>query len=198
MKIIGISCSPRQGQTTYQALDQCLLAVRETDQTMETQLIELAGLDIRPCSACDQCKKGMKCSIDDDFHTLIPTLADDQVAAMVIGTPVYFGSVTAQCKAFLDRCVLLARNGQRFRNRLLGALAVGKVRHGGHELAIQTIMAAGLCHDMICVNGGHYACHFGAALWSGPNADIKEDNPGIQDARELGRRLAQLARRFPA
>ncbi|MBN2211840.1 MAG: flavodoxin family protein [Sedimentisphaerales bacterium] len=192
MKIIGICCSPRRGQTTCKALEQCLLAARETDQNIETQLIELAGLDIKPCIACDQCKKEMKCSIDDDFNTLIPALADDEVAAMVIGTPVYFGSVTAQCKAFLDRCVLLARNGQKFRNRLLGALAVGKVRHGGHELAIQTIHAAGFCHDMICVNGGHHACHFGAALWSGPHANIEDDDLGIQDARELGKRMAQL------
>jgi multimeric flavodoxin WrbA len=47
MKILGISCSPRQGQTTYKALGNCLESARKVDKSIETELIELAGLDNR-------------------------------------------------------------------------------------------------------------------------------------------------------
>jgi multimeric flavodoxin WrbA len=59
MKILGICCSPRQGQATYKAMQVCLDAVNETSRDIKTELIELAGLDNQPCLACDECKKGL-------------------------------------------------------------------------------------------------------------------------------------------
>jgi len=41
----------------------CLKAVEEANKSIETELIELADLDIRPCVACGHCKNGLKCSI---------------------------------------------------------------------------------------------------------------------------------------
>jgi len=193
MKILGISCSPRKQQTTCTALETCLASARSVDPSIETQLIELAGLDIRPCLACSACKKALQCPIDDDFASLIPLLADQQVAGMIIATPVYFGSMTAQCKAFLDRCVMFRRNGWLFENRLAGALTVGAVRNGGQELTIQAVQAACLCHNMICVSDGRDTAHFGATLWSGHPDGIKNDTIGLETTQNLGKRLAQLA-----
>ena len=196
MKILGISCSPRKEQTTYTALDVCLTSARSIDNSIDTQLIELAELDIRPCVACGRCKKTLECSIKDDFPSLIPLLADKEVIGMIIGTPVYFGSMTAQCKAFLDRCAMFRRNGWIFRDRIAGVLAVGGVRNGGQELTIQAVQAACLCHDMICVSDGRDTAHFGAALWSGCPDGLKNDTIGLETARNLGRRVAELACRF--
>ena len=198
MKIIGISCSPRKGQTTYKALKYCLESAQEAEPLVETKLLELAGLDIRPCVACGACKNGLSCTIDDDFSPLIPVLADQEVAGMIIATPVYFGSMTAQCKAFLDRCVMFRRNGWVFRDRVAGVMAVGGVRNGGQELAIQTVQAACLCHDMICVSDGRETAHFGAALWSGGPGGIENDTIGLETAGNLGRRVTELAYRFKA
>ncbi len=192
-KIIGISCSPRKGKTTYKALDVCLKAAKETSSEIETQLIELADLDIRPCNACDQCKKQLKCSIQDDFAELIPVLADKKVAGMVIGTPVYFGMMTAQCKAFLDRCGMFRFNNWIFRNRVGGALAVGSMRNGGQEITLQAVRTVLLCHDMICVSEGKDTAHFGATLVSGGEGGIEGDTFGLKTARNLGRRVAELA-----
>ena len=196
MKILGISASPRQGQTTYEAMSVCLKAAEDADKSIKTELIELAGLDIRPCVACGHCKNGLKCRIKDDFASLIPALADEDIAGMIIGTPVYFGSMTAQCKAFLDRCVMFRRNGWVFRNRVAGVLAVGGVRNGGQELTIQAVQSACLCHDMICVSDGRETAHFGAALWSGGPDGLANDTIGLETARNLGRRVAELACRL--
>jgi len=184
MKILGISCSPRKGQTTHKAMSICLQAVEEANKSIETQLIELADLDIRPCVACGHCKNGLECRIKDDFSSLIPIVADN------------FGTMTAQCKALLDRCVMFRRNDWIFRNRLGGVLAVGGVRNGGQELTIQAVQAAMLCQDMICVSDGRDTAHFGAALWSGGHGGIDNDTIGLETARNLGTRMTQLAWRL--
>jgi len=193
MKIIGINCSPRKGQTTQKSLEVCLNAAREESSHVRTDIVELAGLDIRGCLDCDYCSKQLKCKQEDDFNSLVPALNDKELAGIVIGTPVYLGSMTSQCKAFLDRSVMFRRNGFIFRNKVCGVLAVGGVRNGGQELTIQAVQAAILCHDMICVGDGMNTAHFGAALWSGGRGGIESDETGLETAKNLGRRLARVA-----
>jgi len=196
MKILGICCSPRKGQTTFKAMETCLAAAREVNDEIETELIELAGKNVGPCIACNICKQGLVCGIDDDFSELIPIIADENVAGIIIGTPVYLGSMTAQCKALLDRSVMFRRNGWLLRDKIAGVLAVGGVRHGGQDLTLQTLRAALLCHDMICVGDGYPSGHFGAALYSGGEDGIDGDADGLGVTRNLGRRVAQVALRF--
>jgi len=193
MRILGICCSPRKGQATFKAMKVCLAATREVDEAIDTELVELAGKKIGPCIACNICKEELTCGIDDEFGELIPVLADKDVAAVIIGTPVYFGSMTAQCKALLDRSVVFRRNGWLLRDKIGGALAVGGIRHGGQELTLQTVRAAMLCHDMICVGDGQPTGHFGAALYSGGENGIETDADGLETARNLGRRVAEVS-----
>ena len=196
MRIVGICCSPRQGQSTFRAMRVCLDAAREASPQVEVQLIELAGKKIGPCTACGICKQKPICGWQDDFGELIPVLSDPQVAGIIIGTPVYFGNMTAQCKAFIDRCVVFRRNGWLLRDKVGGVLAVGGVRNGGQELTLQSVRAAMLCHDMICVSDGKDSAHFGAALYSGDPGGLDADQDGLNTARNLGRRVTELASRL--
>jgi len=198
VRILGICCSPRQGQSTFKAMEACLGAAEAADERVETKLVELAGRKVGPCTACGICKKGLICGWDDDFSELIPMLADPAVKGIVIGTPVYFGGMTAQCKAFIDRCVVFRRNGWLFRDKIGGVLTVGGVRNGGQELTLQSVRAAMLCHDMICVSEGRDSAHFGAALFSGGEGGIEADTTGMETAHNLGRRVAELAVRLHA
>ena len=193
MKIIGINCSPRKGQTTQKSLEACLKAVHNESGEIKTDIIEIADLDVRGCLGCDYCRKRLKCKQEDDFNSLIPVLSDEEVAGIIIATPVYLGMMTSQCKAFLDRTVVLARNGSLLRNKVGGVLAVGGVRNGGQELTIQAVQAAMFCHDMVCVGGGTKAAHFGAALVSNEHKGIECDEIGIETARDIGRRVTGLA-----
>ena len=196
MRIVGVNCSPRRGRTTQRSLEICLEAARDESDDIRTDIVELAGLDIRGCLACGYCERQLKCKQEDDFNSLISVLNDKELAGIVIGTPVYFGTMASQCKAFLDRCVMFRRNGFIFRNKIGGVLAVGGVRNGGQELTIQAVQAAMLCHDMVCVGDGMSTAHFGAALWSGGSGGIERDETGLETARHLGRRLAQIAVRI--
>ncbi len=192
MKIIGINCSPRKNHTTQKALEVALAAASSETGCVETQVIQLAEHEVRPCLACGHCKTKPGCIQDDGFNDLIPMLSDKSVAGIIIGTPVYLGTMTAQCKAFLDRSVTLRRNGFTFRNVVGGVLAVGGVRNGGQELTIQGVQAAMLCHDMICVSDGNNTSHFGATLFSG-SGTVDDDEFGLLTAENLGRRVAQVA-----
>ena len=62
----------------------------------------LSDLEVAPCRGCDACHKTGKCSIDDDFHLLRQAMLDAD--AIVLASPNYIVSVTAQMKALFDRC----------------------------------------------------------------------------------------------
>jgi multimeric flavodoxin WrbA len=193
MKIVGISCSPRKGKSTKHALDVCLQAVKETVPNVETMLIELSGVKINGCLACGKCMKVLECSQEDDFIKMIPILSDSELAGLVVATPVYFGSMTSQCKAFLDRCVMFRRNGFLLRDKVGGVIAVGGVRNGGQELTIQTVQAAMLVQDMVVVSEGKPTSHYGATLWNGHPDGIEKDAFGLETARNLGKRVAEVS-----
>jgi len=196
MKIVGISCSPRKGKSTKFALEICLQAVKETSPDIGTLLIELSEMKMNGCLACGKCMKVLECSQEDDFIKMIPILSDSELAGLVVATPVYFGSMTSQCKAFLDRCVMFRRNGFLLRNKVGGVIAVGGVRNGGQELAIQSVQAAMLVQDMVVVSEGRPTSHYGATLWSGHPDGIEKDAFGLETARNLGKRVAEVAARM--
>ena len=196
MKIVGISCSPRKGKSTKYGLEICLQAVKETAPEAEIMLIDLSELKVNGCIACGKCMKILECSQEDDFAKMIPILSDPGLVGLVVATPVYLGSMTSQCKAFLDRCVMFRRNGFLFRDKVGGVIAVGGFRNGGQELAIQAVQAAMLVQDMVVVGDGRPTSHYGAALWSGHPDGIEKDTVGLETARNLGRRVAEVATRM--
>ncbi len=194
MKIIGVSASARENKSTQFLLEQCLGEVKDTAETLgktiDIELVNLAPLKFSGCIACGKCKKGVLCSQEDDFQSLISKFADPEIVGIVLATPVYMGSMSAQAKAFLDRSVLFRRNGFMFKNMLGGVIAVGGSRNGGQELTIQGVHAAMMIHDMIIVGDGD---HFGGAAWGSHPDGYEGDEVGIKTARNLGRRMSEVA-----
>ena len=69
----------------------------------EVKMVSLAGLSIGPCRACDGCRKpdAKGCVQKDDFG---PLLEDVKAAdALLIASPVYWFTMSAQAKLFMDR-----------------------------------------------------------------------------------------------
>ncbi|GAI41090.1 unnamed protein product, partial [marine sediment metagenome] len=99
MKAIGIVGSPRENGNTEILTRHTLKAIE--GEGLDTELIRLAGLDIRPCNACMVCRNGEQCPIDDD---LLPIYNKMKAAnAVILASPVYFGSATALLKALMER-----------------------------------------------------------------------------------------------
>ncbi len=67
---------------------------------------------------------------------------------------------------------------------------MGGSRNGGQELTIQAVHAAMMIHDMIIVGDGD---HFGGAAWSKHPDGYEGDTTGIATARNLGRRVGEVA-----
>jgi len=99
VKAIGIVGSPRKGGNTEILMKHTLEAIAE--EGLDTELISLADLDIRPCNACMVCKKEERCPIDDDLFPIYTKMKEAE--AIILATPVYFGSATALLKALLAR-----------------------------------------------------------------------------------------------
>lgn len=188
-KIIGVCCSPRAGKTTAAALTASLDAAREQDPSVETELIELAGLSIpAQLAAGVPLREGEV----DDFPDVAKKLEDPSVIGIVVGSPVYFGTVSALCKAFLDRCIAFRKADFALENKVVGALAVGGSRNGGQELTVQTIQTALMGQNIVIVGTGQPSVRVGATLWNQDDS-VEADEYGLGTARDLGRRIVTVA-----
>jgi len=187
-KFIAVCCSLRKGKTTSAALTHCLNAAKEQDPNVDTELIELAELSIPAQVALGM---PLKPGEADDFPSVAEKLLEPAVAGLVVGSPVYFGTMSALCKAFLDRCMAF-RKGFALQNKIAGALAVGGSRNGGQELTVQSIHTALMGQDVIIVGTGQPSVRIGATLWNQDDS-IEADEFGVGTAKDLGRRIAVVS-----
>lgn len=101
MKILAINGSPRgMGGTTGRLLEEVLAGAVEAGADVE--IVSLSETPIKPCVACDACHKVGVCPVRDDFEAVKEKLL--AADAFILATPNYLFSITAQLKAFLDRC----------------------------------------------------------------------------------------------
>jgi len=185
IRIVGISCSPRKGKTTAASVQVALAAAAPVSPDIETELIELAGMNIPVFDPVNPAKG--------DFAQVEAKLSDPAIGGLIVGTPVYFSGMSSLCKAFIDHCMVFRKNKFALRNTVAGVVAVGGVRNGGQELAIQSVQAALMCQEMIVVGDGSPTAHIGATVLNDGSDDISGDEFGSTTLRNLGRRVAEVA-----
>jgi Multimeric flavodoxin WrbA len=110
MKILGIIASPRKNGNTAWTVDKILEGAQE--QGAKTRTWCFSGHTIEPCRGCLCCHDGKDagCIIDDDMQELYSAI--DTADAIVLGSPVYMGQMSAQAKIITDR--LFAQISPRF------------------------------------------------------------------------------------
>jgi multimeric flavodoxin WrbA len=194
VRIVGVSCSPRQGKTTATAVKAALDAAKTVDPRIKTQLLDLGGMNF---SGWVSGAKPTDADLPkDDFDLMVlPKLKEPVPDGLIIGSPSYFRTMSALCKAFIDRLAVLRSPKLLLADKPIGVLAVGAYRNGGQELVIEQIQAAMLCHEVMIV-GGKPGAHQGATLWNNYNDDITKDEFGMDSARKLGIRVAEAALRL--
>lgn len=103
MKIIGINGSPRKNWNTYMLIQHCLDGAKEAGA--ETELINLYDVDFKGCTSCFACKrKGVTletCAMKDDLEPILQKI--HECDALVLGSPIYFASVTGVMRSFMER-----------------------------------------------------------------------------------------------
>ena len=98
--ILILKGSPRERGNSSVLADQVVEGAKSVDAKVES--IYLHGLDIRACDACDLCEEGNGCVINDDMQDLYPKV--EAADAIVLASPVYWFTFSAQMKLFIDRC----------------------------------------------------------------------------------------------
>jgi multimeric flavodoxin WrbA len=192
MKILGISGSPVE-RGTYFLLEQALNAASE--KGAETELIKLIDYKLEFCQACNNCLKDKKCIIEDDLGKIAEKLINAD--GIIIGSPSYFGSVTAIMKNFMDRSRYLKMTNHTLKDKFLGAIATSGLNQGGAQSTIETIHFFGLLHAMIIVGpAGRPETEANMVVGTLERDEgwrnIKKDIKAIKLARNLGERMSDL------
>jgi multimeric flavodoxin WrbA len=204
LKILGVSGSPRKGNT--EILVQEALKAAEGISGVKTQFVTLRGKKINPCLACYHCVRNKTfCIIKDDMQDLFPKIAEAD--GLILGSPVYFHTVSAQLKAFMDRTTWLVKAKffpempikVDFSRKVGGAIAVGFDRHGGVEHALATIIHYFLSLDMVVVSGFTPTSYIGGAAWTMGESSlkldaVKADMLGLDASRQVGKRVAETTK----
>jgi len=100
MKILGINSSPRRKKSqTLKLVDAVLDGARQ--RGAKTEVVDVAALDIRYCLGCQVCYAEGECVQADDLFDLWEKMMRSD--GIVVGSPVYINSVTAQLKTVIDR-----------------------------------------------------------------------------------------------
>lgn len=103
MEIIAINGSPRKNWNTHILLEKCLEGAKE--KGADTELINLYDLQYKGCTSCFSCKlKGKniaKCVMKDELESVLQKIC--ACDALVLGSPIYFTSVSGEMKSFMER-----------------------------------------------------------------------------------------------
>lgn len=99
MKVVGILGSPRRGGNSEILLDNALKGAESSG--CDTEKIVLNELDFVPCQECAGCDETGVCVIDDDMGLVYAALKEAD--ALILASPIFFGSLSAQVKMMVDR-----------------------------------------------------------------------------------------------
>ena len=104
-KIIIIDGGPRKSMNTAKLLQKFAEGAKSAGDDIEVKTIRLYDLNYKGCMSCMACKlKGKASNICRFKDALTPILTEvAQADGLVLGSPIYFGEVTAQMRAFLER-----------------------------------------------------------------------------------------------
>ena len=159
--VVGICGSPRKAGNSEFLLNEALAVAGE--RGFETERLLLSELKADYCSDCGDCSKGRPCPKEDDMKGILSSL--EKADGIIVASPVYFGGMTGQLKAVLDRTILLRRQNFRLKGKVGSAISVGGSRNGGQENTIIAINNFYNTHGITPANGA-LCTYAGACVWS--------------------------------
>jgi multimeric flavodoxin WrbA len=189
VKVIGINGSARKDGNTAIIIGKVFSVLEKAG--IETELIQLAGKQIRGCKACNACfkNKDKKCAISNDIvnECIAKMSAAD---AIILGSPVYFTDITASLKALIERAGYVSMaNGYLFKHKV--AAGVTAVRRGGAIHAFDTINHFLHWNQMFLVGSTYWNMVHGRDI-----GEVENDAEGIANMQNLGENMAMLLRKL--
>ncbi len=191
MKVVAFNGSARKGGNTSELLKAVLGRIEAAGG--ETELIELAGMNLSGCKACYACfdKRNCRCAIEEDP---INEYVEKMLAAdgIILGSPTYFADVSANMKSLIERCGMVSRaNGDLFQ-RKVGASVVA-ARRAGASHVFSSLNYFFLIGQMILAGSSYWNIGMGQKP-----GDVLNDEEGIKTMQVLGDNMAWLIGKIKA
>ena len=185
MNVVAFNGSPRRNGNTEYLLKKVLEPIKEAG--IDTELIQVGGVNIRGCLACYKCKelKNKRCVIDND---IVNSCIEKMIAAdaIILGSPTYFADMSSEMKALIDRAGFVSyMNGRLFR-RKIGA-AVVAVRRGGGTNVFDSINKMFLMSEMIVPGSTYWNFGFGLG-----KEEVAADEEALRNMKNLGENIVWL------
>jgi len=189
MKVVALNGSARKNGNTAILLNTVLEELQR--EGMETELIQMGGIALPGCRACYKCfkNKNRHCSVETD---MLNEVIDKMLAAegILLGSPTYFSDVSANMRAFIERCGFVARANDYMFKRKVGA-AVVAVRRAGAIPAFSGMNLFLHYMQMIMPGSSYWSMALGRDI-----GDVRKDEEGMQIMRDLGRNMAWLMKQI--
>jgi multimeric flavodoxin WrbA len=189
MNIIGISGSPTGGSSTDIIVNAVLEGV--SADHVKTRFIRLNEKDIIPCQSCGESPFPEYCFFHDDMDEIFALMEKSE--GIILGSPIFFDSVSAQAKLFIDRTNCLRpvdfsiAKETVFREPMFKGKKGGIVMVGGDDgefdTALRTARAFFIWAGIDMVFELRY---ISKSLRVG---EVAEDQETIEKARQCGRKL---------
>ncbi len=183
-KILIFAGSPRKEGNSAILAGRVAAGAEASGAKVETFFLH--GMDIRPCDACEACrdKSETDCILDDDLRDLFPKIR--QADAIVIASPIYWFTVSAQTKLLMDRWYALGGpEGHAFKGKRFGIVltyADADPFSSGAVNALRTFQ-----DGLNYVGAASIGMVYGSAWEAG---EIKKNKEVMQKAFDLGKQLA--------
>lgn len=173
MKILAINGSHRVGQNTATLLQ---MALEECEKMgAETELVNLAELNIEFCAACNRCLGKPLCSLSDDMDELKQKMVEAD--GILVGSPDYFGTVTARTKNFIDRTRPLHMVENQLKGKVGGYVTMSGLDNCGAESTNQMLDHFFATHEMIILHPRPQGPVLGSGVTGSLMAGMKEGKP---------------------
>jgi multimeric flavodoxin WrbA len=182
-KILVVQGSPRKKGNSTALAEQIAKGAESVGAAVET--IYLHDKNISPCQACYACQRpdSNGCAIDDEMQPIYKKLIDAD--CWIIASPVYWFTMSAQTKLFMDRCFALpAYKKEAFAGKRIAiAMSYGDsdAFKSGCVNALRTFQDA-----FKYVGANIVGMVYGSAEKPG---EIKKNQPLMGQAKELGKKL---------
>ncbi len=178
MKTVSFLGSPRRNGNTAVLLDSVIKGMESAGNT-GGEYIFLQEKNIRPCMGCNSCKKegATGCVQKDDMQGIYPIIAKSDL--IILATPIYWWSITAQMKLMIDRIYGMDFTCGRKKVVLLMTYG-GELPNSGPETteALFREICEYIKADAVAVMG---VCT--------ETVEVKDNKKAREEAFELGRRL---------
>jgi multimeric flavodoxin WrbA len=183
MKVIAFNGSARKDGNTAQLVTYVFDELKA--EGIETELVQLAGKQIRGCKACYKCfeKKDQRCTQKKDFlNECIEKMIEAE--GIMLASPTYFADISPELKALIDRTGMVAKANDDLFKRKISA-AVVAVRRAGSIHAFDSINHFFFISQMIVPGSNYWNMGFGRE-----KGKVEGDEEGVQIMKTLGKNMA--------